>query len=176
MILKQQIPDIIALEIDLLLVKFCSCFLFHSIIDMFVNVFCAISWRIPFGFSNFYIEIVIDGFSLALGDLCTMLCHSSICFSHSFTCVLIEFQLERRQNYLHFSERKRKKSLHDCVIGDVRTMSYVKSSKIMLSSWNNKLQAECMWLRKATCNPKKGRWSWRPSSAFNVSRLNIMHD
>lgn len=47
MILKQQIPDIIALEIDLLLAKFCSFFfyffIFHSFIDMFVNAFCAIS-------------------------------------------------------------------------------------------------------------------------------------
>lgn len=55
-ILKQQIPDIIALEIDLLLAKFYSyffIFFFHSIIDMFVNAFCAISCFSPLSGKGF---------------------------------------------------------------------------------------------------------------------------
>lgn len=80
-ILKQQIPDIIALEIDLLLVKFCS--FFHSIIDMFMNAFCAISWQMlsESWFQRFMFILKLLWMAFRSGDLwCAMLCHSSICF------------------------------------------------------------------------------------------------
>lgn len=70
MILKQQIPDIIALEIDLLLAKFlkfllCECFLCHSwLLLLLVGFFRCCLFHLLL-----YNEIVMDGFAEIYGAL-----------------------------------------------------------------------------------------------------------
>lgn len=135
MILKQQIPDIIALEIDLLLAKFCS-----FIIFMFVNAFCAVrGWLFSAaaaGFIKMLISILksLNGGWLRWDLWCAFerrLFFYSLAVSQPFVSALIEFC--SRWIYWNFSGKKHKVSIVAqlrCVQGN----DYINTEWIMLSA------------------------------------------
>lgn len=72
---------------------------------MFVNVLMPLAGEYFFGFSNFYIEIVMDGFSLSVRFM-----RYAVSFFHLFLSqlylLLIEFQLKRTSKIIYISQKK----------------------------------------------------------------------